>query len=265
MAYYLSMRIFLVRHGQSRANLDWSENTRLADAAIELTEEGHEQARAAGRFLADFFAKEARNTYPKVRLWHSPYRRAKQTADEIEATCLAVPSAGTKEVSRRVTTFSNTGDPLSVPVSPGSSIFWDKREHWLLYEQAHGIYDGLSDEERAREFPAEWAYYQKCKAAGAKVLAQLPLGESRIQVAQRIHQAFGTFHRDNDRHGIDNIVVVAHGTTNRCFTFAWLHKSLEWLETESNPWNCSIRLIDGKEDRGYIFKGFPGGQHPGQG
>lgn len=235
------MRIFLVRHGQSNANVDWSENTRKADAAIELTEEGRRQARAAGEFLADFFYQESKGSYPKIRLWHSPYKRAVQTADEIMGSALA------------------KGDAKA-----GESIFWDKREHFLLYEQAHGIYDGLSDEEREREYPAEWAYYQKHKRDGAKILAQLPLGESRIQVAQRIHQAFGTFHRDADKHGIQNIVVVAHGTTNRCFAFAWLHKSLEWLENEPNPWNCSVRLIDGNVDHGYIYVGFSGGQHAGQ-
>lgn len=256
------MRIFLVRHGQSNANVDWSENTRRADAAIELTAEGHEQAKKAGKFLADWFNKHASRHYPKIRLWHSPYKRAAQTADEIEAMCLAAPCDGTTSEARRVIPSGTHGrDDVR---KPGESIFWDKKMHFLLYEQAHGIYDGLSDEEREREYPAEWAYYQKHKSDGFKVLAQLPLGESRIQVAQRIHQAFGTFHRDNEKHGIDNIVVVGHGTTNRCFAFAWLHKELEWLEKEPNPLNCSIRLIENGEDLGYIFDGFKGGQHAGQ-
>lgn len=247
------MRIFLVRHGQSNANVDWAENTRRADAAIELTAEGHEQAKEAGKFLTAYFKgitpTGASGAYdgraythrPKIRLWHSPYKRATQTAQHLYDECV-----------------------LDVPPIGDSWFTEGMREHFLLYEQAHGIYDGLSDVEREREYPAEWAYYQKHKSDGFKVLAQLPLGESRIQVAQRIHQAFGTFHRDNDKHGIDNLVVVAHGTTNRCFAFAWLHKELGWLEKEPNPLNCSIRLIEDGEDRGYIFDGFKGGQHAGQ-
>jgi len=253
------MRIFLVRHGESNANVDWSENTRNADATIELTDKGHEQARAAGKFLSEWYAKYAGRQYPKIRLWHSPYLRAQQTADEIEATALAVPCDGTQAEPRKIVSTRVEGER-----KPGESIFWDKREHFLLYEQAHGIYDGLSDEQRATEYPAEWAYYQKHKRDGMKVLAQLPLGESRIQVATRIHQAFGTFHRDADKHNIEDIVVVGHGTTNRCFAFAWLHKPLSWLEKEPNPWNCSIRLIEDSIDRGYIFDGFKGGQHAGQ-
>lgn len=245
------MRIFLVRHGQSHANVDWSQNTLHADASIALTEEGHKQAQECGRFLKDYFKKtfgeitgNSQAGYihrPRIRLWHSPYKRAVQTAEEIVKECV-----------------------LDVPPI-GDSWFTDGvRDYFLLREQEHGVKDGLSDEEWAEKYPAEWAYYQKHKQEGFKVLAQLPLGESRIQVATRVHQAFGTFQRDNDKHGIDNIVVVAHGTTNRCFAFAWLHKPLSWLEEEPNPWNCSVRLIENSEDKGYIFKGFSGGQHAGQ-
>ena len=227
------MRIFLVRHGQSNANVDWSENIRKADASIELTDRGHTQAKACGKALAARFKQmfgTCRDNV-KIRLWHSPYKRAVQTAQHIFDACK----------------LDTIGD---------SWFTGGMREHFLLYEQAHGVYDGLSDEERERDYPAEWAYYQKHKKDGHKVLAQMPLGESRIQVATRIHQAFGTFHRDNDKHGIDNLVIVAHGTTNRCFAFAWLHKPLAWLETEPNPLNCSIRMIENGEDRGYVFDGF---------
>lgn len=48
------MRIFLVRHGQSKSNLDWTENQRVADHAIELSEEGHLQAKTVGTFLNDY-------------------------------------------------------------------------------------------------------------------------------------------------------------------------------------------------------------------
>jgi 2,3-bisphosphoglycerate-dependent phosphoglycerate mutase len=225
------MRIYLVRHGQSNANIDWSENTRRADMAIELSPVGHEQAKGVGKFLAQHFLSQYA-IRPKIRLWHSPYMRTRQTAKHIYEEC-------------QTARF-------------GDSWFLDMKEHFLLYEQQHGIYDGLTDEERARDFPGEWAYYQKHKADGGKVFAQIPLGESRMDVAQRIHQAFGTFHRDADRHEIKDIVVVGHGTTNRCFAFAWLHLPYEWLEAEPNPLNGSVRLIEDGKDLGYIFEGFPG-------
>ena len=257
------MRIFLVRHGQSHANIDWSENTRKADMAIQLTTEGHKQAKDAGEFLQSYFTKHllaqgALGAFiPKIRLWHSPYTRTRQTAQEIYDACVLPTSATIIHDAMQTETFQI---PRHWPKrAAGEPFLWDKKEHFLLYEQQHGIYDGLSDDERQAQYPDEWAYYQKHKRDGAKVFAQLPLGESRIDVAQRIHQAFGTFHRDADKHAIEDIVVVGHGTTNRCFLFAWLHKGYEWLEEEPNPLNCSVRLIEDGEDKGYIYDG---AEHP---
>lgn len=257
------MRVFLVRHGQSHANLDWSENTRNADMSINLTQEGHAQAKGAGEFLAGYFTKHLLATgalgsfIPKVRLWHSPYNRTRQTAQEIFDACV-LPQPVT--ILGEATQTPSLTVPHHWPKrATGDSFFWDKKEHFLLYEQQHGIDDGLDDDERKAQYPEEWAYYQKHKRDGGKVFAQLPLGESRIDVAQRIHQAFGTFHRDADKHGIEDIVVVGHGTTNRCFMFAWLHKTYEWLEKEPNPLNCSVRLIEDGEDKGYIYEG---AEHP---
>jgi 2,3-bisphosphoglycerate-dependent phosphoglycerate mutase len=185
-------------------------------------------------------------------LWHSPYNRTRQTAQEIYEACTLPKEAQIFD--------SPNHDVLTSTIRrEGTSFFFDKKEHFLLYEQQHGIYDGLSDDERKEQYPEEWAYYQKHKRDGGKVFAQLPLGESRIDVAQRIHQAFGTFHRDADKHGIEDIVVVGHGTTNRCFLFAWLHKTYEWLEKEPNPKNCSVRLIEDGKDEGYIYEG---AEHP---
>lgn len=249
------MRIFLVRHGMSRANVDWSENRRVADHAIELTEEGKKQAKKAGAFLAGYF----RDHFPQgtlIRLWHSPYVRTRQTAAGIVETCRLSPS----EIEAPEPDLYPNGkswfvdpaeiDPLKRPVPHA-------RNHNLLHEQQFGIFDGLSDEERKELYPAETEHYEKCKKFEGKVWAKFPMGESRMDTARRLHQAFGTFHRDAEKHGIENIVVVGHGTTNRCFMMEWLHYTPEWLEKEPNPTNCSVRLIENGEDEGYIFDEFP--------
>lgn len=220
------MRVLLVRHGQSRSNIDGSENRRVADHAIELSDAGHEQAKACGEFLRGYFERElgSVSAAPKIRLWHSPYQRTRQTAAHIYAAC--------------------------------SDWFLDRKEHLLLAEQQFGIFDGLSDQERAEKYPDFHAYYEKCKRFEGKLWPKMPLGESRFEVAQRVHQAFGTFKRDADKHGIETIVVVGHGTTNRAFVMMWLHLPYEWMHQEPNPANCSVRLIDEGEDRGYVFAGF---------
>lgn len=243
------MRIFLVRHGQSRANLDWKENKRVADHAIELSEEGKKQARAAGEFLAGWFDDAwgdggAWIPVPRVRLWHSPYTRTRQTAQEIERVCVC---------SRGI---ANMGVHEEFYRKKGQSWFVDVREHLLLAEQQFGIFDGLSDDERREQYPDMQAYYQKCKDFEGKIWPKMPLGESRFEVCQRVHQAFGTFHRDARKHEIENLVIVGHGTTNRAFIMMWLHLPYEWMHEEPNPKNCSIRLLEDGEDKGYIFEGF---------
>ncbi len=253
------MKILLVRHGESEANVDKRANHAKADHAIDLSPRGRGQATKAGEFLARYFVANpdyTGHTYPietvdfkknpgrgipgyehqmhiikgnmPFRLWNSPYNRARQTADnilaEIENLTKAVPAHG-------------------------------RREHINLVEEQYGVFDGLEDEECAAKFPHEWEHYKKTVDMEGRFWARRPLGESRFDVAVRVHQAFGTFQRDAEKHGIRTIVVVAHGTTIRAFLMQWLHLPYEWFEKESNPKNCSIRLVDDQEDHGYIYPG----------
>lgn len=220
------MRVFLVRHGESQGNVDPSVHARMADHAIPLSERGHEQALEAGRRLAALLeGLHPTGPRPHVRLWTSPYRRTRQTADGLQAG-----AAG-----------------------------WvtDRREHVLLCEQQFGLFDGVPDEELPARFPQEFAHYDKQVRFEGRFWARMPLGESRFDVATRVHQAFGTFQRDLQRHGIDHLVIVCHGVTLRAFVMMWCHLSPEWFEAEPNPHNAAIRLIDAGEDRGYVFTGFP--------
>lgn len=219
------MRILLVRHGESLGNVDQTVYTTTPDHAVPLSERGVEQAREAGRQLAAYYARELGDARPHVRLWVSPYRRTRETADALVAT------AGT----------------------------WitDRREHILLSEQQFGLFDGVPEHDLPQRFPAEHGYYEMQCRFGGKFWARMPQGESRFDVAKRIHQAFGTFHRDQHDDGIEEIVVICHGVTMRAFVMMWCHLSPEWFEAEPNPPNCAIRLVDDGGDRGYLFAGFP--------
>ena len=233
-------RVFLIRHGQSMANVDNTKNKDLPDHKIELTERGKAQAEEAGAFLNKYisdnlkrisfidnvskFLGSGEQKLERVRMWHSPYERTRQTASLVFAHC--------------------------------QKTIKDRLEHPLLVEQRFGIFDGLSDEERAKKYPDFHENYEKARKADGKMWPKMPLGDSRFDVCQRVHQAFGSFHRDAQRHNIENIVVVGHGTTNRAFTLMWMHYEYEWMHNEPNPKNCSIRLLEDGEDKGYIFDGF---------
>ncbi|MEO8699791.1 MAG: phosphoglycerate mutase family protein [Kofleriaceae bacterium] len=219
------MRILLVRHGESLGNVDPRVHTTVADHSVPLSEQGAEQAREAGRYIAAHFdevfdAGEHRH----VRLWVSPYTRTRQTADAIQETA--------------------------------GKYITDRKEHILLCEQQFGLFDGITDTELPERFPSEFAYYDMLCRFGGKFWARMPQGESRFDVAKRIHQAFGTFHRDAEHHGVHDIIVICHGVTLRAFVMMWCHLSPEWFEAERNPGNAAVRLIDQGMDRGYLFEGF---------
>jgi 2,3-bisphosphoglycerate-dependent phosphoglycerate mutase len=220
------MRLFLVRHGESLGNVDRSVHARMADHAIPLSEKGKEQARHAGGELARHFSERFGrvDAAPRLRLWTSPYARTRETADGLQ---LGAPGWLT-----------------------------DRREHVLLCEQQFGLFDGIPEEELPIRFPNEQAHYAKQEQFHGRFWARMPLGESRFDVATRVHQAFGTFLRDRDRNGIENIVVVCHGVTLRAITMMWCHRTPEWFDAEPNPQNCAIRLIEDGDDRGYLFGGF---------
>lgn len=196
-----------------------------ADHAVPLSDRGVEQARKAGHALAEHLTQDLGDERPHVRLWVSPYRRTRQTADAM---------------------MEGAHDWIT-----------DRREHILLCEQQFGLFDGVPEGDLPHRFPDEFGHYDMQCRFGGKFWARMPQGESRFDVAKRIHQAFGTFHRDALDLGIRHLVVICHGVTLRAFVMMWCHLSPEWFEQEPNPNNCAIRLIDHGDDRGYLFPGFP--------
>ena len=237
------MNIYLVRHGLSEANVDKSLHGKIADHAIKLATEGILQAQKAGEFLNKHFKYQFPHNIEHIkcnkhiRMWVSPYQRTRQTAAEI---------------------FKNT--EYSYKDGSKHNRITSQREHINLVEQQFGLFDGLSDDKMYNEiqqkYPDEYEHYKKCEDFGGKFWARMPLGESRFDVTLRVQQSFGTFWRDAEKHGIENIVVVAHGLSIRAFIMSWMHYSVEWFESEPNPPNCSIRLLQNNVDKGYIFEGF---------
>ena len=225
-----------------------------------LSEEGIEQAKKAGIFLCRFFHENKLydDKLFHARLWVSPYLRTRQTADFIEGEFRRMwLTPRTPLDSQGSWTDPKPGSWMEEPI-----FRFGRREHINLVEQQFGLFDGLRDEELPERYPDEHAHYKKCEDQEGKFWARMPLGESRFDLAVRVHQAFGTFKRDEEKHGITNIVVVAHGATLRAFTMQWLHYPYEWFEKEPNPQNCSIRLLEDDRDRGYIFEGFKSPRTP---
>lgn len=52
------MHIFLIRHGESIANVGENDIKRIPDHLVSLTEKGKDQARENGKWLADYCRKK---------------------------------------------------------------------------------------------------------------------------------------------------------------------------------------------------------------
>ena len=211
------MHIFLIRHGESIANVGENYVKRIPDHLVSLTENGKAQAYENGAWLAAY-CKEKGIDLSKARIWRSPYLRTRQTADEFNKhLCIG-----------------------------------DIREDITLTEQQFGLFDSVPESEWERLYPNEYLEYRRQCSNYGKFYARLPLGESPFDVAIRIHQFMGTIHRDLEKHGVDTLFIFTHGTTLRTFLLRWFHYSPEWYQEERNPKNCQIREILGDKDMGYI-------------
>ena len=211
------MHIFLIRHGESIANVGANFEKRIPDHLVTLTENGIAQAQENGKWLADY-CKLKNIDLSKARIWRSPFMRTRQTADEFNKF-------------------------LGIT---------DIREDITLTEQQFGLFDSIPESDWEKLYPNEYFEYKRQCSNLGKFYARVPLGESPFDVAIRVHQFTGTIYRDLEKSGVDTLFVFTHGTTLRAFLLRWFHYSPEWYQEERNPKNCWIREIDGDKDLRYI-------------
>jgi 2,3-bisphosphoglycerate-dependent phosphoglycerate mutase len=225
------MTIFLVRHAESVANLDESLFSTMGDHTIPLSETGLQQARDVGQFIQNYHSMNLPDQ--PVRLWASPYKRTTQTAQGL---------------------YDNAPNvPWNVSVR-NNHIFFDAR----LREREFGYFDGLTDEQIATTYPAQWQHYQKTKQESGHYYTRPFGGESASDVCDRLSTFKETLWRDM-RNGHKNHVIVNHGFTLRCFVTSFLNLHPDVFAKEKNPSNTAVRLldIDPKTNRyadyGYIY------------
>lgn len=155
-------RLWLVRHGQSQGNVARDAaheagldtiDLNIRDVDVPLSDLGHRQAEAAGRW----FAALPENEKPEVLL-SSPYIRARQTA---EAICNAGGLCGGAK-------------PTII----------DER----LREREFGVFDGLTTSGIRARYPTEAAHRSKM----GKFYHRPPGGESWADVILRLRSALNT-------------------------------------------------------------------------
>jgi len=72
-------------------------------------------------------------------------------------------------------------------------------------------------------------------------------GESPADCFDRTSAYLESMMRESERNPKDNILIVAHGMTIRCFVTRFLHLTVEQFEEMENPNNCEIITIDLKK------------------
>ncbi len=211
------LRVFLIRHGESIANIGGNYVERIPDHLIRLSEKGKQQAHDAGIWLANYCSTNG-ICLDHARIWKSPYLRTRQTAEEFNK-------------------FLN---------------ITDIKENITISEQQFGLFDCIRDEDRKKLFPLEYEEYQRQRQNQGKFYARLPLGESPYDVSIRVYQFVETVRRDYEKYGIDTVFVFTHGTALRAVLLRWFDYTPEWYHDERNPGNCWIREINDDTDCGYI-------------
>ncbi len=221
------MRIFLLRHGESLGNVQPENYKTTSDHQIPLTDIGKQQARAAGRFVRDFFTEEGLGK--KIGIYYSPFVRTQETKDEFLSTL-------------------------------GRDLVAKLREDYALVEQDFGLFNNHpTKEEREKAYPEEFKRFRLSIEQKGKFYAKTPNGESRMDVTMRTRVFLGTLMRDFDKGYYDDVIIIGHGVTNRAIEMNFMHMDVDWFEKEPNPGHCDIKLIEklstGKYETSYIYRG----------
>eukprot|EP00010_Vexillifera_abyssalis_P001121 CAMPEP_0201563122 /NCGR_PEP_ID=MMETSP0173_2-20130828/79708_1 /ASSEMBLY_ACC=CAM_ASM_000268 /TAXON_ID=218659 /ORGANISM="Vexillifera sp., Strain DIVA3 564/2" /LENGTH=329 /DNA_ID=CAMNT_0047977765 /DNA_START=677 /DNA_END=1663 /DNA_ORIENTATION=- len=235
--------VFIIRHGQSEANVDYAVLKTKADHSIALTPEGIKQAKISASHLMaklkSIYQHDLNRMPLKVEVWTSPFKRTRQTADAF---------------------IDILGQHLIKPQTDfrtDSACIGELRchENVELIEQLFGLFAGLTKDEIKAQFPREFQYFEKCIQFNGRYFAKMPLGESRSDVARRVGQFM---HNEllTRKNQSNVIILISHGLTTRAIKMQLLRRSHEWLEKTVNPLNCAIAFIEKGVDKGFIFEGF---------
>jgi len=191
-------RLILVRHGESQGNVDKHAYATIPDHSLALTEAGVQQAIEAGQKIRQIIGEES------VHFWVSPYRRTRQT-------------------------FENILKAFSVAQV---KMAW---EHWGLREQDWGHY---------RECEASEILEQERDRYGANFYrfpngeSVADVWDRQGGVIATLFRDF-----NNPDYTVENVVLVTHGRTMRAFCTRFFHWSIEYSEHMGNPKNCEIWVI----------------------
>jgi len=187
------MNIYLIRHGESLANIGTQDPLIDGDAYIGLSDRGKDQARAAGKSLGYDLVKNS-------LVYCSPYSRTRETL-----ACLL--------------------EGAQINTRMGITIYEDPR----LREVERGYADEAA-QHNLRERHG-WFYYRHDG------------GESAADCYDRTSAFLESLMRQMKRNPKNNVLIICHGMTLRCFVMRFFHLTVEQFEDLRNPDNGAIVIL----------------------
>jgi broad specificity phosphatase PhoE len=223
-------RIILVRHGESEGNLDKTIYTKKPDFALDLTENGLQQAKGLGGKLNGLLYDRTKNRLESVWFYRSPFYRARQTHEMLRAF---LPNSRTYE-DPRLREQEHTPKILS---------HWNlfSRDTWVRWLSKIGINIDSERAKTSRERDEYGHFYYRFNG-----------GESCADVYDRLSDFLGTLYRDFEKPEFgENCIIVCHGMTMRVFLMRLLHMTVEEFEFLRNPKNCGYYILELQENGKY--------------
>ena len=194
------MAIYLVRHGQSEANVNSSILASIPDQRVHLTAQGKEQARKVGQLL------NTRVVNLKATI-SSPFQRTVETLQLL-----------TEEL-----TSAHTKMPATV----------------LLCERQLGLVNTLGSD-YSKHFEQEHLAYRNSVAQKASFFNQPVGGESPLQMASRVLSFMALYDIARMYADSHDIIIVAHAGVMKAFHHVLTCQDLDAFDNADEPHNCEV-------------------------
>lgn len=268
------MRVLLVRHGESQANVNRDVYKIIPDHEIALSLRGIEQAERVAEILKAYFEKEYvelfdsnLTTQEKANVSIKNMTKSANLNDDVAKVFQGILSRfgniSENEIKPKIrlyySPYKRTRETAKIITDLMGDMLLDSKEDILLSELRRGLFDGIDEKEQEKLFPNEFKHFNHIKQHSGKFLTRYPMGDSSFDCFLRLRQFFNRLDKDEEE-GVQDVIIVCHGTILKLFTMAWLNKTPEWFVSEESPGNCAVRILNKSVDCGYLIGGFKDGK-----
>lgn len=221
--------VLLIRHGESEVNdlrkrlkeenKSITEDMKIEDATIKLSELGEKQSIELGKNIKEYIEKE-KISRDRILVLVSPYERARQTF----------------EIANKYMGFDEKNDNIFVLNS--------------LREQFYGAFHMISKDVKQEEYSK---IYEECQRNKISFYKPQFLGESPAEVADRVYNVLNFIKQYCENKKIDKVFIFAHGNINRCIMMNILNLPAEFYDDFEMGENTSIiNIKNGKYNESVI-------------